>query len=205
MRSAPLMLAGLALGLAPPALAQQLPKTAPGTPNLRQITAGTYTVDPAHSQIAFTVNHLGFSHYRGIFGNLTGKMTMDPKAPARARVSIDIPIRKVVTTVDELNTQLLSDAFFDAARYPTAHFEATSIRPMGRKARIAGNLTLKGITRPVVLDATFVGAGVMMGKRTVGFDATTTIKRSEFNIMNGIPLIPDEVPLTIAVAFEKSE
>ena len=205
MRSAALITVGLALGAALPAFAQQLPKTPPGVSDLRQIAAGTYTVDPFHSEVGFTVNHLGFSNYHGMFGNLTGKMVIDPKAPARARVSIDIPISKVVTTVDELNTQLLSDAFFDAAKYPTAHFEATSIKPMGKKARISGNLTLKGVTRPVVLDATFVGAGVMMGKRTVGFDATTVIKRSEFNILNGIPLIPDEVPLTIAVAFEKNE
>jgi polyisoprenoid-binding protein YceI len=203
MRKAALALTGLALATALPVTAQQLPRTPPGTPDLRQIAAGTYTVDPAHSQVAFTVNHLGFSYYRGIFGGLTGRMTIDPKAPDKARVSIDIPIRKVVTTVDELNTMLLSETFFDADHYPTGHFEATSIKVMGKKARITGNLTLKGVTRPVLLDASFVGAGVMMGKRTVGFDATTTIRRSEFNILNSIPLIPDEVPLTIAVAFEK--
>jgi len=205
MKRASCLLAGLSLAVALPAIAQNMPTTPPGAADLGRVAAGTYTVDPFHSQVAFTVNHLGFSYYHGIFGNLTGTMTIDPKAPTKAKVSIDIPINKIVTTVGELNMELLKPDFFDAAKYPTAHFEATSVRPMGKKAKISGDLTLKGVTRPVVLDASFVGAGVMMGKRTVGFDATTIIKRSEFNILSGIPLIPDEVPLTIAVAFEKSE
>jgi polyisoprenoid-binding protein YceI len=108
-----------------------------------------------------------------------------------------------VTTVEKLTEHLLSPDFFEQASYPTAHFESTSIEPSGTKAKISGNLTIKGVTKPVVLDATFVGAGAMRGKQTIGFDATTTIKRSEFNILRSIPGISDAVPLTIAVAFEK--
>jgi polyisoprenoid-binding protein YceI len=154
-------------------------------------------------QITFTVNHLGFSNYSGIFGNPTGTLTLDPKDPAKAKVSIDVPINKLVTTVEKLTEHLLSPDFFEQASYPTAHFESTSIEPSGTKAKISGNLTIKGVTKPVVLDATFVGAGAMRGKQTIGFDATTTIKRSEFNILRSIPGISDAVPLTIAVAFEK--
>ncbi|ATE67296.1 YceI family protein [Rhizorhabdus dicambivorans] len=186
-------------------LAQDLPKAPPGTADVRRVAAGTYTVDPDHSQVAFTVNHLGFSTYRGIFGNVRGSMTIDPRAPAKANVVIDIPISGITTTSAKLDEHLKNADFFDAARYPAARFEATSVRPSGKRARISGNLTIKGITRPVVLDAVFVGAGTMMGKRTIGFDATTTIRRSDFGVSYGIPLVPDSVPLQISVAFEKPE
>ena len=200
MNRARLLLTGLMLTIAVPAIAQNGP---PGAPDPGRVTAGTYSVDPAHSQVTFTVNHLGFSNYSGIFGNPTGTLTLDPKDPAKAKVTIDVPINKLVTTVEKLTEHLLSPDFFEQASYPTAHFESTSIEPSGTKAKISGNLTIKGVTKPVVLDATFVGAGVMRGKQTIGFDATTTIKRSEFNILRSIPGIPDAVPLTIAVAFEK--
>jgi polyisoprenoid-binding protein YceI len=133
-------------------------------------------------------------------------MTIDPKAPAKAKVAIDIPMSGITTTVKELDEHLKAADFFDAAKYPTARFESTSVRVTGPKtAKIAGNLTVKGVTKPVVLDTVFVGAGTMMGKRTIGFDATTTVKRSDFGVSYGIPLVPDAVPLQISVAFEKAE
>ncbi|MGC6331330.1 YceI family protein [Rhizorhabdus sp. FW153] len=194
---------GISIAAVP--LAAQMPKAPPGSSDVRRVTAGTYTVDPGHSQVTFTVNHLGFSTYRGLFGSLTGSMTIDPKAPAKAKVSIDIPMSGITTTVEKLDEHLKAPDFFDAAKYPTAHFESTSVRAMGKTAKISGNLTIKGVTKPVVLDAVFVGAGTMMGKRTIGFDATTTIKRSDFGVSYGIPLVPDAVPLQISVAFEKPE
>lgn len=204
MTRLPALLAGIYMAATLPAIAQ-MPTTPPGTSDTRRVIAGTYMVDPGHSQVAFTVNHLGFSTYHGIFGDVTGSMSIDPKAPAKAKVSIDIPIKGIATTSVKLNEHLLGPDFFDAAKHPTAHFESTSIRASGKSARISGNLTIKGVTKPVVLDAVFVGAGTMMGKRTVGFDATTTIKRSDFGVSYGIPLVPDAVPLQISVAFEKPE
>ena len=205
MKNVVVLIAGLTLAAALPAAAQDMPKTPPGSSDTSRITAGTYSVDPQHSQVGFTVNHLGFSTYRGLFGSVTGSMVIDPKTPAKAKVSIDIPMSGLVTTVEELDKHLLGKDFFDAAKYPAAHFESTSVVPSGKTARITGNLTMKGVTKPVVLDASFVGAGVMMGKRTVGFDATTTILRSDFGVSYGIPLVPDAVPLTISVAFERPE
>jgi polyisoprenoid-binding protein YceI len=202
-RSATTLILGLSFVALP--IAAQMPTTPPGTSDVSRVTAGTYTVDPNHSQVSFTVNHLGFSTYRGLFGGITGSMTIDPKAPANAKVSIDIPMSRIITTVAELDDHLKKADFFDAPKYPTAHFESTSIRPSGKTARISGNLTIKGITKPVVLDAVFVGAGTMMGKRTIGFDAKTTIKRSDFGVSYGIPMVPDAVPLEIFVAFEKPE
>ena len=205
-RLVPSLLLSLGIAVTPlAAIAQEMPKTPPGTPDVGQVVAGTYTVDPGHSQVAFTVNHLGFSTYRGLFGDVTGSMTIDPKMPDKAKLSIDIPISGLRTTIAALDEHLKKPDFFDADKYPTAHFEATTIRASGKSARITGNLTLKGVTKSVVLEASFVGAGTMMGKRTVGFDATTTIKRSDFGVSYGIPLVPDAVPLQISVAFEKPE
>lgn len=197
------LLLGLSLLSLP--VTAQTPKAPPGTSDVRRVAAGTYTVDPSHSQVSYTVNHLGFSTYRGLFGDVTGSLTIDPKAPAKAKVSIDIPMSGIVTTSTKLDEHLKTADFFDAAKYPTAHFESTSVRVTGKTARISGNLTIRGITKPVVLNAAFVGAGTMMGKRTVGFDATTTVKRSDFGILYGIPMVPDLVPLDIFVAFEKPE
>lgn len=204
MKPSPRLLVAIALGSALPAAAQ-MPKTPPGIADVRRVTPGTYAVDPGHSQVTFTVNHLGFSTYRGMFGSVTGSMTIDPRRPGLAKLSIEIPISGITTTVGKLDEHLKGADFFNAAKYPKAYFRATSIRPSGKRAKIGGNLTIKGVTRPVVLDAVFVGAGTMMGKRTIGFDATTTIRRSAFGVSYGIPLVPDLVPLQISVAFEKPE
>lgn len=193
-----------ALLLAGPALAQ-MPTSQPGKPNAALATAGTYRVDSGHTQVLFTVNHMGFSEYTGQFTQPTGSLTLDPKNPAASSVSITFPIDKVSTTVAPLDAHLKTPDFFDAAKFPTGTFTSTRIVAHGTGATITGNLTLKGVTRPVTLAATFVGAGPgMMGakKTNVGFHATTTIKRSDFGINYGIPLISDEVRLQINAAFE---
>ena len=196
MFAAPLALALLAV----PAIAQ-----VPGQPSVAAVKAGSYVTDPNHSQVAFSVTHFGFNVYHGLFGGITGSLTLDPRTPAAARVSIDIPIAQVVTTSSKLNEHLQSADFLDAARFPTAHFESTSVVARGRTARIAGNLTLHGVTKPVVLDARFIGAGTnpMNKAETVGFEATTTIQRSQFGIAKYVPAVTDAVDLRITVAFER--
>lgn len=193
--------AALALALlAVPAIAQ-----VPGQPSVAAVKAGSYVTDPNHSQVAFSVTHFGFNVYHGLFGGITGSLTLDPRTPAAARVSIDIPIAQVVTTSSKLNEHLQSADFLDAARFPTAHFESTSVVARGRTARITGNLTLHGVTKPVVLDARFIGAGTnpMNKAETVGFEATTTIQRSQFGIAKYVPAVTDAVDLRITVAFER--
>ena len=196
MFAAPLALALLAV----PAIAQ-----VPGQPSVAAVKAGSYVTDPNHSQVAFSVTHFGFNVYHGLFGGITGSLTLDPRTAAAARVSIDIPIAQVVTTSSKLNEHLQSADFLDAARFPTAHFESTSVVARGRTARIAGNLTLHGVTKPVVLDARFIGAGTnpMNKAETVGFEATTTIQRSQFGIAKYVPAVTDAVDLRITVAFER--
>ena len=197
--------------LTAPLVAQTMTK--PGAMNLAAVTGGTYTVDPGHTLVSWHVDHMGFTDYTGIFGSATGTMTIDPKRPNDAKVDIAIPIAKVTTASEGLTHHLLKPAapgakpdFFGAAP-ADAHFVSTKISASGMKARIMGELTLNGVTKPVVLDTRFTGAGKappqMGGKENVGFRATTTIKRSDFGVSFGIPVVSDEVLLDITVAFQK--
>jgi len=187
---------------ATPALAQS--DVGPGTASPAQVAAGTYAVDPLHTQALFTVKHLGFSIYTGQFTQPTGTLVLDPKKPVADKLDISFPIDKAVTTVAHLNEHIASAEFFDAAKYPTARFVSNKVTVNGTKATIAGTLTLHGVTRPLTLDARFIGAGTnpMSKKATIGFQATTTIVRSEYGItfLNG--MVSDSVPLTINAAFE---
>jgi polyisoprenoid-binding protein YceI len=193
----------LALLLAAPAVAQ-MPTTPPGAPDVSRVVAGRYKVDSSHTQVLFTVNHLGFSHYTGQFVEPSGSLVLDPKDASKDKVEIVFPIAKVSTTVTALDEHLKKPEFFDAAKFPEGRFVSTKVSVDGDDATIAGNLTLKGVTRPVVLAVHFVGAGAnFMNKKTdVGFAATTMIKRSDFGISFGIPLVSDEVKLMINAAFE---
>lgn len=193
-----LCLAAASLGT--PAAAQ-----IPGAPEVERVQAGEYRVDRAHSQIAFSINHLGFNAYHGIFGDISGSLTLDPARPSDAQLFIEIPIGEVVTTSAELNQHLLSPDFFDAATFPVATFRSTDIAVDGETARITGDLTIRGVTRPVVLDARFVGAGInpMTQAETVGFEATAQVRRSDFGIDYALPALGDTVDLRISVAFER--
>ena len=202
----------LPLVLAAPIVAQM--PTAPfGSKNPAAITGGTYTVDPNHTLVGWRVNHLGFNDYFGIFGESTGTLVLDPKKPNAAKVDITIPVGKVTTASAGLTAHLLRPGkdggkpdFFGAAP-ADAKFVSTSVAATGMKAKITGNLTLNGVTKPVVLDAEFAGAGKMPaqmgGKENVGFHARGKIKRSDFGVVMGIPLVGDEVALDITVAFQK--
>ena len=197
----------LTLTAAAPLLAQemQMPTVAPGAPIASRAVAGTYKVDSDHTQLLFSVSHLGFSLYTGQFVQPTGTLVLDPKNPARDRVEISFPIAKVLTTTPALDAELVKPDFFDAAKYPEGKFVSTRVTVKGLTATIVGNLTLKGITRPVVLHARLVGAGREFWgdkKAAIGFTATATIKRSDFGVKSGIPLVSDRVDLTINAAFE---
>ncbi|MBK5265763.1 MAG: YceI family protein [Alphaproteobacteria bacterium] len=198
---ATLVLATFALG---PVVAQDVPGL-PGAPDPARVQAGTYAVDPEHTQVAFTVNHLGFTNYVGLFGSATGSMTIDPAQPEKASLSVEIPLKEMYTTSAKLNEHVQGPDFLDVPKFPTAKFESTSIKVDGTTAEITGNLTLHGVTKPVTLDAEFTGAGTqpMSKKLNIGFSGATAIKRSDFGIDKYVPLVSDNIGLSIAVAFEK--
>lgn len=186
-----------------------MPTEAPGAADASRVEAGTYNVDPNHTQIVFEVDHLGFNPYFGIFGGATGTLTIDPANPSAASVRIEIPMANVVTTSAELNAHLATDDFFDTANHPTATFRSTAVTPDPAdptRAQIAGELSVRGATVPVILDARFTGAGAspMNQAATVGFHATTTVQRSALGVNYGIPMVSDAVELEITAAFEKA-
>ncbi|URW76239.1 YceI family protein [Sphingomonas donggukensis] len=195
------------------AVAQQAPMAAPGSKNPAAVTGGTYTADPGHTLVTWTLDHLGFSPYTGIFGEVSGTLTLDPKNPNAAKVDVTIPVSKVVTASAGLTAHLTragkdgGKPDFFGANAADARFVSTSVVAKGQTAKITGNLTLNGVTRPVTLDASFYGAGkapaMMGGKENVGFRASTTIMRSQFGLGFGVPMVGDAVKLDIAAAFQK--
>ena len=209
--SRPVLIASLAAAaIAAPVIAQQAttaPATTPGAPDKSRVTAGGYAVDPAHTQVMWRVNHFGFNDYFGLFGDVTGTLKLDPANLQGSAVEITIPLRSLKTNSDGLTKHLSSADFFEFDRWDTATFKSTGITldPDGIRARIDGNLTLKGQTRPMSITARFEGAGTnpMNKKETVGFHGLATIQRSQFGISYALPNIPDEVNLAISVAFEK--
>lgn len=183
----------------------QMPAEVPGKPDSTRVSAGRYAVDPLHTQVAFEVNHLGFNAYHGLFGDISGTLVLDPAQPEKASLDIIIPMSGITTTSAKLTEHMQTADFFDAAKHPVATFKSKSVTVSGTSAMITGDLTIRGVTKPVTLDARFIGAGAnpMSKAETVGFEATTMVRRSDFGMTYGIPLVTDEVALRITAAFEK--
>jgi polyisoprenoid-binding protein YceI len=198
------------IALAPALTAQGTPQV-PGARDPSRVTAGTYTADSNHSLIGWEVNHFGFNDYYGIFGDVAGTLTIDPANPDAAKVDVIIPVANVTTASKGLTDHLLRAGkdggkpdFFGPAPAP-AGFVSTAVKANGMTAMITGDLTLNGVTKPVTFAAEFTGAGnhPFNKKATIGFEAETTIKRSDFGVNYAIPFVSDEVELDISVAFEK--
>jgi polyisoprenoid-binding protein YceI len=187
--------------------AQDGPPPAPPAPstNPADVAAGTYAIDPNHSQVMFTYTHFGLTHNMGLLSGATGSLTIDPKSPSGAKLSVDVPINTMHSTIEALDKEFQAPMFFDAAKFPTAHFESTSVSVSGNNAQIAGNLTIHGVTKPATINATYTGMGTnpMSKKATLGFQGTATIKRSDFGLGLAVPMVSDQVDLVITAAFEK--
>lgn len=191
--------------------AQGGPPQLPGQLDASRVEAGTYKTDKNHSLIGWRLNHFGFSDYFGIFGDVDATLTIDPANLSAAKVEATIPINPVVASAG-LRDHLLragqngSKPDFFGPNPEAAKFVSTSVAPNGNRATINGNLTLNGVTKPVKIEAEFTGAGKAMmppNRLTVGFEGTTTIKRSDFGLNTFVPMVSDEVELQITTAFEK--
>ena len=170
--------------------------------------ADKYDIDPTHTQVQFTYNHMGFSNITGRFDEVTGEFLFDAADPTKSSVSISIPVASISTGVDKLDEHLLKADFFDATQFPTATFKSTGVTAAGEgKLAVAGDLTIHGVTRPVVLDVTINGVGEhpMRKLPAAGFDASTKIKRSDFGVGAYVPAVGDEVTLSITVEATKAK
>ena len=211
-RIAPLAALALAVVAVPVVIAQNAPQV-PGAPDKARVAAGSYAADAGHTMVVWEVDHFGFSNYTGIFGDVTGTLVIDPANPAASKVDVTIPVAKVTTASSGLTGHLLRAGkdggkpdFFGPAP-ADAKFVSTRVvlDDDGDEARVTGNLTLGGVTKPVTLDVDFHGAGTnpYNKKATIGFEAEGKIRRSDFGIAYGIPAVSDEVELEIHAAFEK--
>ncbi|GAA0718975.1 YceI family protein [Dokdonella soli] len=165
------------------------------------VFAGTYTLDPAHTQVIFSWNHFGYSNPSAQFGKVEGTLEFDQANPTKSSVSVTIPLSSIDSHVAKLDEHLQSNEFFDAAKYPDATFKSTKVeKGAGKdKLKVTGDLTVHGVTKPVVLDVTInkVGEHPMRKAQAAGFDATTTIKRSEFGLTKYVPMVSDDVKVHI--------
>ncbi len=187
-----------ALTGAAPALAQEV------TQDPAQVKSGTYRVEPTHAKVTYAISHLGFSTYFGTFPKMDGTLVIDTAKPENSKVDITIDVAAVDSNDDKLDAHLRSPDFFDTAKFPTATFRSTKIERTGPStAKVTGDLTLKGVTRPVTLDATFNQAGVNFISKayTIGFDAETTINRTDWGISTYAPAVGEKVTLRIGAEF----
>ena len=162
--------------------------------------AVTYTIDPTHTVVLASWNHFGYSNPSANFGGATGTIVYDAEAPEASSVEVVLPMAGIDSFVPKLDEHLKGPDFFDAANHPTATFRSTSVRATGEdRLEVSGTLDLHGASQPVVLDVTLNKAALHpMGKTpTIGFDASTTIQRSEFGIDKYIPAVSDEIALRI--------
>ena len=161
----------------------------------------TYTIDPTHTFPRFSYNHMGMSKQVLRFNKTTGTVTLD-KAAKTASVDVVIDTTSVNTGSTVFNGHIQGEDFFDTAKYPTATFKSTKVVFEGdQPTTIEGDLTIKGITKPVTLKVTHFATKLhpMMKKEAVGANATTVIKRSDFNLSKYVPNVGDEVTITVAL------
>lgn len=165
-----------------------------------EIASGIYKIDPAHTMVLAQWNHMGFSNPTANFDDASGAITWDAANPSASKVEVTLPLSGLRAFSDEFNKHLASADFFEVAKFPEARFVSTSVTANGaNRYSVNGDLTIKGITKPVTLDVTANGAGPhpMAKKPAVGFDASTTIKRSDFGLGLYAPAVSDEVKLRI--------
>ncbi|MBA2077139.1 YceI family protein [Rhodanobacter sp. PCA2] len=160
----------------------------------------TYKMDPGHTMVLFSWNHFGYSNPTADLGLGEGTLVFDEQDPAKSSVEVTLPLSALDTHVPDLDKHLKKADFFDAEKYPVVTFKSTSVQPEGDKHfKVTGDLTVHGVTRPVTLDATLnrVGPHPMTKAQSIGFDATATLKRSDFGVGAYVPMVGDEIRIRI--------
>jgi polyisoprenoid-binding protein YceI len=170
--------------------------------------AGTYAIDPNHTQVIFAIRHEGLSTFYGRFSKIAGGLTFDPASPQTSALNVTIDMTGIQTHVDELDKEL-RDSVFNADKFPTAMFVSTGItKTSDNTGTVTGNLTLNGITKPVTLTVTFNGgrnSPIPFQPYRIGFDATGTIHRADFGLdgMVWSGFVGNDVTLMIESEMEK--
>jgi len=199
-----------------PATTDESPASGSMTPAATDVPAGVYRLDRAHASLIFRVSHLGFSDYTARFKRFDAELEFDPAQLDASRVSATVDARSIETDYPDpaaldFNAVLQNETWLDTAQYPQIEFRSNSVELTGPNAmRVDGELTLRGITRPLTLRATFNGgyAGHPMDPNArIGFSAQGSLKRSEFGMAFGIPSaehplgVGDEVEVLLELEF----
>lgn len=166
----------------------------------------TYELDPAHTNLTWQANHLGFSNPSGKFTDVKGILVLDEADPEKSRLDVTIRTESVLTGIEKFDDHLRSKDFFNVEKYPTARFKSRRVERTGKNtAQVIGELTLLGVTRPVLMDVTLnkIGLNPMSKVKTAGFSAKTMIVRSEHGMTYGLPGVSDEVNLMIEAEATK--
>ena len=167
-----------------------------------------FTLDSSHSQIIFSYDHLGYSTTFGMFSGFAGEIMFDQENPENSTVSVSMPTASMFTGWEQRDAHFTSADLLNAAEHELVSFTSTSIEVTGEDtANITGDLTLNGVTQSVVLDAKLnkVAPHPRAQKLWAGFDATTTLLRSDFNAGMAAPFVSDEVEVRISIEAEKAE
>jgi len=160
----------------------------------------SYKIDPNHTNVLASWTHFGFSRPTVNFGQADGTIVYDAENVGASSVQVTLPLKGLSAFAEDFYDHLTSTDWFDAAKYPDATFKSTAVEAAGEgKLKVTGDLTVKGVTKPVVLDVTLNNAAEHpMGKRAaIGFDASATVKRSDFGLGKYAPNVSDEVALRI--------
>ena len=168
-----------------------------------------YELDPSHSQVVFSYNHLGFSTTHGMFSGFEGEIMFDAEDPAASSVNVSMPVMSMFTGWEKREEHFMSEDFFGASEGDMVTFTSTGIEVTGETtANITGDLSMNGVTKSVVLDARLnqkADAHPMNNKPWLGFDATTTLLRSDFGVDKFTPFVSDEVEVQISIEAGKAE
>lgn len=194
----------LTITLSTPTIAQTEVAT---TSDPAQVKAGVYILDKSHGKITWSISHMGFSTYIGQFTDVDAKLNLDTAKPATSTLDVTVNMSGIGTLNQKLDEHLKTEDFFNTTKFPTATFKATKIELTSNKAaKITGNLTLLGTTKPLTIDATFNQAGPtpMTNAYRVGFTGSGKLKRSDFGMSKFIPMLGDEVTLDIEAEFTAS-
>ena len=159
-----------------------------------------YKIDPTHTTTVFSWNHLGFLTPSANFTDIQGVIKVDNTQPANSSVEVAIPLSSINSSVAALDKEFQAEAWFNAAKYPNITFKSTKVETKDKKHfKITGDLTVKGITKPVVLYAVLNGQGKhpMLKVPAIGFNATTSFNRSDFGLGSYVPMVGDKITVNI--------
>lgn len=186
--------------------AKSMKPSAPGA-DISEAPSGTYTAEMTHAYIAFSYSHQGYSNPILRWGDFNATLDLDSANPENSSLMVEIPVSSIDSGVPKFDEHLVSADFFDAENHPTITFKSTDMRQIitGR-GKVTGDLTIKGVTKPITLDVTLnkVGKHFRSGKDMFGISATGNLKRSEHGVDKYAPM-GDDVKLMIEVEFQKAD